>query len=366
MLKGNSSEFINKSNNVHNNKYDYSMVDYIKNNIKVKIICPEHGLFEQTPNNHLRNKGCPKCSRNKRRLNGEKIFINKSKIIHKNKYDYSLVYYKTCEIKVKIICPEHGIFYQDPSSHLKGYGCSKCSGTNNKTTEEFIESSKLVHGEKYDYSLVNYINSTTKVIIICKIHGKFYQTPPNHLCFHNGCPMCNSSKKMNTNEFIEKSKLIHDNKYDYSLVEYKKAKIKIKIICAEHGIFEQTPSGHLSGRGCPKCGIKISKGEKEIANILDDNDINYIKEYEFNDCKYIKNLRFDFYLPEHRTCIEYDGKQHFESVDYFGGYISYNKIMFNDKIKNEFCIKNNINLIRIRYDENIKEKMILYNKKHDI
>jgi hypothetical protein len=291
-----------------------------------------------------------------RRLNKED-FIERSIKKHGIKYDYSLVEYVNCRTKIEIICKIHGKFYQTPSAHLRGDGCSKCGGNNNKTTNEFIELSKLIHNDKYDYSLVNYINAITKVIIICEVHGKFYQTPPNHI-HGNGCPKCCKNIKMNTEDFIKKSNLVHYDKYDYSLTKYIGAKIKVKIVCREHEIFEQKPYHHLSGRGCPKCGIKESKGNKEISIFLDKNKINYSKEYEFENCKNISCLPFDFYLPDYNMCIEYDGLQHYEPVEYFGGLISYNKIVINDNIKNKFCDENNIKLIRIRYNEIIVNKLV--------
>jgi len=121
-----------------------------------------------------------------------------------------------------------------------------------KTTEEFIVDAYCKHGDRYNYKFVEYKNAKTKVKIICSTHGIFEQTPGNHLN-GKGCSECSGNKKLNTEEFIEKAKAIHGNKYDYSLVEYKNAKINIKIICSEHGIFEQIVSNHLSGKGCSKC-----------------------------------------------------------------------------------------------------------------
>jgi len=120
-----------------------------------------------------------------------KRFIEKSKVIHNDKFDYSLVEYVNSHSKVKIICPVHGEFTQTPHSHLSGRDCLKCkylSFTSN--TEDFISKAKLVHNDKYDYSLVNYINSRTKVNFICPVHGEFEQLPHSHLvgC---GCSKCN-------------------------------------------------------------------------------------------------------------------------------------------------------------------------------
>ncbi|MFW6226149.1 MAG: hypothetical protein ACOC3V_04255 [bacterium] len=123
------------------------------------------------------------------------------------------------------------------------------------TQEEFIKGAREVHKDRYDYSLVEYINRTTKVKIICRIHGVFEQTPADHLR-GRGCFECNGKKKYTTNEFKQKSKQIHGDKYDYSLVEYVNNTIKIKIICSKHGMFEQIPQHHLKGHGCRKCALE--------------------------------------------------------------------------------------------------------------
>jgi hypothetical protein len=177
-------------------------------------------------------------------------FIEKAKAVHGDKYDYSLVDYRNAKTKVKIICPEHGSFEQTPNNHLSGNNCPKCSDKK-LNTEEFIEKARNVHGDRYNYSIVVYNNKQTKVKIICPIHGDFEQRPDSHLN-GNGCPHCGRKTKT-TKTFIRESNIVHNDKYNYSLVEYKNNSIKVKIICPEHGSFEQTPSNHLSGKGCPKC-----------------------------------------------------------------------------------------------------------------
>jgi len=283
-------------------------------------------------------------------------FIEKSKIIHGNKYDYSLVKYKNNKTKVEIICPEHGIFEQRPDDHSNGKGCILCGGSNKKSLDNFIKESKIIHGDKYDYSLVKYKNNKTKVKIICPEHGIFEQMPVFHIHKKYGCPICNLKNKKSLDDFIKESKIIHGDKYDYSLVKYKNNKTKVKIICSEHGIFKQEPKLHIHRKyGCPKC--YKSKGELEISKYLESLEIKYEEQKIFKDCKNISSLKFDFYLPKHNICIEYDGIQHFKPLKYFGGEKAYNKIKNNDIIKNNFCEKNNINLIRISYLENISEKI---------
>jgi len=125
-----TQKFINKANFVHNNKYDYSNVNYIQNYINIDIICPEHGMFAQTPNSHLKGRDCPKCAINNRisKVNfTTDIFIDKANQVHNYKFDYSQTEYIKKGIKIKIICPIHGMFEQIPNNHLRGSGCKKCS-----------------------------------------------------------------------------------------------------------------------------------------------------------------------------------------------------------------------------------------------
>ena len=279
-------------------------------------------------------------------------FIEDAKKIHGEKYNYSLVEYIGSNNKVKIICPIHGVFEQRPSNHLTGYNCNKCNKSYKLTTEDFINKSKEIHGELYDYSLTKYINNRNKVKIICPVHGEFEQLAANHI-IGRGCVKCQISNNTTTkNEFILKANIVHHNKYDYYLVNYKNNETKIKIICPIHGVFEQIPNNHISQKqGCPIC--KDSTGEKKISYILKNMNIIFKKEYKFKKCKNKRELPFDFYLPDYNICIEFDGKQHFEVNEFFGGIINFNKLVKNDNIKNEYCKNNNIRLIRIRYDEDI-------------
>jgi len=158
-------------------------------------------------------------------------------------------------------------------------------------------------------------------------------------------------KLITNDELINKFIVKHHNFYDYKLVNYINSKIKIKIICPKHGEFEQLANMHLKGQGCPIC--KESKGEKEIRNYLNNNNITFLPQHKFDDCKYINKLPFDFYLPDLNMCIEFHGQQHYEPIKWFGGQIVFDKLIKRDKIKEDYCIKNNIKLIIIPYRKNI-------------
>jgi hypothetical protein len=273
-------------------------------------------------------------------MNKKINFIEKSKITHGNKYDYSLVEYINSKTKVKIICPEHGIFEQRPDNH-KSQGCPKCANIQSSikqrhNKELFITKSRLIHGDKYDYSLVEYINAKTKVKIICSEHGVFEMSPNVHINCKSGCKLCfNNEQKLSNVDFIEKCRLIHGNKYDYSLVEYINSKTKVKIICPEHGIFEQRPNNHLQGNECPKCQKKELR--KRTIKRIEQNKLNgnqlypnfnikacdiFNKISEQNDIHiqhamnggefYIKELGYwlDGYDKENNVVYEFDEKYH--------------------------------------------------------
>jgi hypothetical protein len=181
------------------------------------------------------------------------------------------------------------------------------------------------------------------------------QLPGNHLK-GSGCLECGqeSQKEKTTKsieEFLKNAKKIHRDKYDYSKVIFRGARTPIQIICPIHGEFTQFPGPHLRGQGCPVC--QESKGELLVGDILKKHKIKYLPQHKFVDCTNkltggsCRKLPFDFYLPSLNTCIEFDGAQHHRPIDWFGGLDTFEKIKKRDKIKTEYCEKNNIKLIRI-------------------
>ena len=283
--RSNTENFIEKAIEIHGNRYDYSKVDYKSATTKVTIICPTHGKFEQTPNNHLRSQGCPDCgleSRSELRRDSIDNFIKKAKEVHGDKYDYSKVDYKTNRTKVTIICPTHGEFRQVPNSHLQSNGCPKCGGKTKLTVSDFIKKAKEVHGNKYDYSKVDYKNNSTKVTIVCSAHGKFEQAPNNHFS-GKGCPKCavetRAGKLRSTIEyFIKKAREVHGCKYDYSKVDYNGALTKVTIVCPTHGEFEQIPASHLRGQGCYRCNVGFPVDSK--LSLLSDSDVEHLSIHQ--------------------------------------------------------------------------------------
>jgi hypothetical protein len=237
----------------------------------------------------------------------KETFLQQASTVHGNKFDYSHVVYINNSTKVTIICPNGHTFDQTPSNHLMGKGCRYCAGNVQSTTERFIERAKVIHGNLFDYSKTEYISYKVEVEILCPIHGSFDQTPDNHLK-GKGCKYCADNVRLTKEQFIDRAKKIHSDKYDYSLVEYKNAHTKITIICPKHGNFDQLPNSHLRNNGCPDCGLfsgaAISKKETEWLDSL--NNSNIVRQYRLVSRN--KKIIVDGFDPSTNTIYEYHGK----------------------------------------------------------
>ena len=273
-------------------------------------------------------------------------FIERARKIHGDKYDYSKAEYKTMHEEVCIICPVHGEFWQVASVHLAGSGCSKCIGRQ-LTTEEIIEKFKEVHGDKYDYSKVDYTRGLDKVCIICPKHGEFWVKPKEFLG-GSGCPDCGressaKSRRLPIREFIRRAIKVHGNKYDYSKVEYNSIDEKVTIICPIHGEFRQKAYDHLVGHGCSYCNE--SSLERQVRVFLEKEGIKFTSQANSEIFHWLERLSLDFYLPYHNVTIECQGRQHFEAVDKFGGQEGFIRIKERDKRKQKLCEDNGIKLL---------------------
>jgi Zn finger protein HypA/HybF involved in hydrogenase expression len=296
-----TEQFIERAQKKHGNRYGYSRVVYERYDKNIEIECFEHGFFWQTPSNHLKGSGCPKCA-----------IIKKVEIL-------------------------------------------------SKSTEQFIKGSKETHGpDTWGYSRVIYKNTRTDVELECFEHGFFWQNPNKHVKKGYGCPKCAHKKKSidrakSTEQFIEDAKKINGpDTWGYSRVIYKNNRTNVELECFKHGFFWQTPNNHLKGKGCPKCNA--SKGEKIVGKFLEEHSIQYIPEHKFPDCKDKGPLKFDFYIPDLNLCIEYDGEHHYRPVNYSGDVEVAQKrhedTVRCDKIKKEYCQTNKIHLINIPYSIN--------------
>lgn len=250
--RSNTTDFIEKAKSVHGDQYDYSKVEYVKNDLKVIIGCPIHGEFEQTPSGHLSGKGCMHCGT------------------------------------------------QQSAENVK----SRMT----LSKDEFVRRAKEKHSGKYDYSKVEYVKYNLKVIIICPVHGEFEQSPNKHLC-GRGCPICGRERTIKHNfltleDFIRKAKSVHMDRYDYSNSEYTGTHDNIEIICEKHGVFFQTPHNHLSGMGCPRCSTSVSKTEIKLVDFI---RTFYSGEIITNSKSIIPPLELDIFIPALNLAIEYNG-----------------------------------------------------------
>ena len=280
-LRKSLDTFVQEAKLIHSDKYDYSKAVYINNSSKIQIVCKIHGVFMQTPSDHLRGRGCRKCgsikSASYKKSDNDSFFIDAIKV-HGTQYDYSRVVYQTAIIPIEIICLQHGSFYQTPNSHLGGSGCEICgrdraAKSRLKTVGEFINQATSIHNGKYDYSLTVYIKSNEAVTIICPKHGEFEQTPQNHLV--GGCIKCGFDRtaecqRIPLHDFFTKAITVHGGKYTYNLNGYKNATDKISIICPIHGEFMQIGTEHLKGRGCKKCSVNGPNNPNWNPNLTED------------------------------------------------------------------------------------------------
>ncbi len=257
MLTKRKTKFIEGANIIHNNKYDYSKVEYVDIRTKLTIICPIHGEFKQKPTTHIHTAcGCQQCGANKTRV------------------------------------------------------------SNTTTVDDFIKTAHNIHNNKYNYSNVDYKTTHTNVKIICPIHGEFKQKPANHICRSSGCPKCQYDKlstnnlSMTTPEFINKCVSIHGNKYDYSIVEYKGHHKKIKVICPTHGFWVVTANNHIVNNSCcPQCSNKYSKNSIAWLNALAKDSGIHIQHGENGGEYSIPNTPYhaDGYCAETNTIYEFHG-----------------------------------------------------------
>ena len=303
-----TKKIIKRFKEKHGNNFDYSKVNYVSLHNNVIIRCVKHDYsFNQRPDHHLEgNGGCPLCLREDQAHNLEQ-FINDSKKIHGDFYDYSKSNYINNRTNIEIICPIHGSFFQIPSNHKKGCGCPNCKADNLKfSTEEFCKKAIEIFGNFYNYSKVNYINNDTYVTIICPKHGPFRQLPRSHLSGH-GCWKCKvDAVRLPFEKWLEIVKSNHIVQYDYSLVNFKSLSEQIEIICPIHGIFKQSAWNHLQGKSCSKCNCGKSKGEKELCEFIKSI---YSGEILENSRKLLGNrMELDIYLPELKLAFEYNGE----------------------------------------------------------
>lgn len=292
-----TEEVVAEFQEVHGDTYGYLEVKYISNNTKVKITCFEHGDFYQTPSNHRLGSGCPSCSKK----NTAKTIIKKFEEVHQDEYDYSKVVFRKSLLGVVIGCKKHGDFKLSPKRHLDGEGCPYCQ-KNAKSITEIIADLAQIHANRYDYSQMNSVHAKSTLTLLCEEHGEFQIVLSKHLK-GRGCPCCDAKpkkgakfSKLSLDEVIAQFNTVHGNKYLYDLVNYQGTHKKVKIRCKEHGVFEQTPSNHKNGNGCPTCALNNESREQASKKRVLSNEkvIEQFKEahgerYDYSDVTYEGN-----------------------------------------------------------------------------
>lgn len=360
------SEFIERSIKKHGDRYDYSKVHQFKRQKeKVTIICTKHGEFQQTPHDHQLGAGCTKCWEEIRSevltLPWEEV-LKSFRETHDDTYDYVENTYVNSHETMEIICKKHGVFEQSVANHRIGYGCPKCGRERISeflTTpwEEVLKSFREIHKDEYRYTPESYTLLETPMEMFCSKHGRFEQTPKSHRK-GSGCPECGRERiselrTLSWEEVLTSFREVHRDEYEYNEHTYTKTQEKMEMICKKHGVFLQTPMTHKQGKGCPVCNS--STGEKEITHLLNDLGIEFEHQKTYKE---LGRKRFDFYIPSINTIIEYNGIQHYEIKDFFGGERGFKTLVKNDKIKKQYCLDNGINYEVIKYDEDTKLRIL--------
>ena len=348
----------------------------------------------------------------------QELFLKRAREFHGDKYDYRKSVYKNVDTKVTITCPVHGDFEQTPYIHYKKSGCPKCGfltlGSYRKIAfSDFVKRSKAAHGDKYDYSKTNYINTTTKVVVTCPKHGDFEQLPEKHMS-GQGCRMCGFERRVEASrlgltDFIKRANLKHNHKYDYSKSVYVNGREKMTITCPVHGDFEQQPANHLNGSNCPSCEGKatltvdefIKRAKKKHGDIyeyrlgeipntkvkltlhcpkhgeFEQNANNHLNgagcpkccrsrgesfiqlvldkhkiPYEIEHSLPLSRYKYDFYLPNHNLLIEFHGEQHYRFVEFF------------HKDKEQFLYRKQQDTFKLELAKTHRIPIIYFNYKH--
>ena len=304
MKKMTTETFVERAILRHGDDFCYSKVDYINSQTKIILKCKMGHEFLVRPDMHInRGDGCREC-KNNNMYKKNNTFIKELLKIYGDSYDYSLTKYNGVYKNVSIICKKHGVFKKSPNSLLSRRGCSKCFTNGKLDINEFINRANMIHENRYDYSKSIYINSRTKIEIICKKHGVFYQLPNNHLQGH-GCNKCNrSSGEINIENYLNNKKIIYKIEFIFETLRHKYP------LRFDFAIFDNS-----------------------------------------NNLKYL---------------IEFNGKQHYSyNTRFHKSETDFQDQLLRDNMKIKYCKDNNIKLYIIRYNddlESILEKIIKENE----
>jgi hypothetical protein len=352
--------------NTHGNKYYYGKMNYTGVDNKIQIICLTCGYeFMQTFYSHTKkNKpcGCPRCA-NKTPLTVDEM-LQRCINIHNKKYDYQETIFLNTSDNIKIFCNTcEKYFFQRYDAHtasIDPQGCPQCSNRMPLTQKTAIEKCIRIHGVKYNYSNSIYSGAKNKINVLCNDCKSMFNVNFNAHTNKNkpvGCSKCAGNLKLTTASALDKCRLIHGDKYDYSNTVYYGRNKNINVFCKTcNKNFSVSYRGHVRKNNPSMCKYcNMSHGERKIIDFLTINNIEYIFHHRFNNCRYKNKLEFDFYLPYLNKCIEFNGEQHYVPIKHFGGIKKFNENKLRDNIKQKFCSSSNIDLIVIPYWENIEK-----------
>lgn len=324
---------------------------YINNSTNILHRCKIDGNeWYAKPNNILSGRGCPICGDNKKKTHEE--YVHQVTLVNE---DIEVIgKYVGAHIKIAHRCKIDGYEWMTtPANILSGKGCPRCAGNERYGHYGYIK--KVFEINQNIEVIGEYVNNNIPILHRCKIDGYEWKTSPSHILNGQGCPRCNGVERYTQEEYIKRVEKI--NPYVDVLGTYINANTKILHRCKLDGHeWLAMPHSILNGYGCPKCSI-TSRGEKEVASWLDKMCISYKPQKIFNNCKDKHVLPFDFYLPDYNVAIEYQGKQHYEPIEYFGGQDGFEYVIRHDRIKKDYCKKNNIPLIAIPYYTDVYEEL---------
>lgn len=333
---------------------------YINSYTPILHRCKIHNIIWKTsPISILQGCGCIECGKEKlykQKAKTHKEYTEELKITNPNIIPIEKYVNSVTPILHKCLVDNYK-WNACPGNILLGNGCPKCAGNIKKSQEEYVEEVSI--NNPNIEVLGKYISANTPIAHKCKTHNIQWLAMPSVILHGCGCSEC-SKKKISEKLFKSHEQYIRELRNINSNIEvldtYVGANTPILHKCLIDGYeWSVSPSNLLSGHGCPKCND--SKGEKQVSLWLDNHHILYEKQKRFKDCRDIKSLPFDFYLPKQNICIEYDGEQHFKSVEHFGGNKAFEITAKHDDIKNEYCKNNGISLLRIPYFKNVEEEL---------
>ena len=334
--------------------------EYINAMTLIKHRCKiDNFIWKARPNDVLHGHGCPKCGmtcRLYKRKKNHQQYLEDLNCINPN--IVAIEQYITSKTPIMHMCKICGYKWKTkPNTVLCGRGCPKCGGVNRRSHEDYVQEIQQIN---LDIEVVgNYINRTTKILHKCKKCGYKWFVAPGSILSGHRCPKCMRVAPKTQEQYITEvlNKTTDIEVVGHYINIYTPILHKCKVCGNE---WFTSPNNILYGYGCPRCNKSL--GEKKIIQWCNDNNINYIPQYKFDDCRDKKPLPFDFYLPEYNLCIEYDGDQHFRPVDFSGrdkerALSQFATIQLHDELKNKYCEQNNIPLLRISYKQNIEEEL---------